>query len=389
MKYCPHCGAELEPGAKFCTKCGAKLENGPVDQPPKKNDQPASWIKAEQGGRKARQDTMVFNQNPNAKENRRRRQQSQQNVPPEPPEEDNEKKKRTNNILTGILIGLLVVAVAVGAFFIWRNRQQSSNDWSRNQNTTQSSNSGSSGNPNPGEANVLEPSASVSESVERARRDGNYRGLANDNGRTVYMNNGRIDSDFKGIVPDDRGNRYLVDSGQVRYSISDQLTDNNGQEYTIENGQVVSGPDETTTTNADDQGVDSTQYNETDNSNGAQKFDDYELDNATFINPNPPELKEGDVNYGVDSVTYDEDGNYVVTFVILNGTNKTITVHGIDNIELRNGGGDTIATGKIDDLDDLEIGPNESQTLSTTMVNESRAEDDLSNSSLMMHIDYD
>lgn len=385
MKYCPHCGAELEPGAKFCTKCGFRL-----DEEKPSSDQPASWIKAEQRrGKNRNQDTMVFNQNQQKGQQGRR--QNQQTPPlqnPVPPEEEDEKKKRTNSILTGVLIGLLVVAIAVGGFFIWRNRRQNQGDsWKRSQNTTQSSENGLGTPPDPGDVNILEPSANVSESRERARRD-NYSGLVNDSGRTSYVTSGQKDRGFTGIVTDDSGKKYFVVNGQVRYGFSGDVTEG-GETYTILNGQVVDEPEETTTTNEDDQGVDTTEYNETDETNGAQKFNDFDAgqqDDGTFINPNPPEMKDGEVSYGIDSVAYDDDQNYVVTFVIINGTDHKITIKEIDNIELRDGGVDTLATGKVDDIEPIEIEAGSSQTLSTTLVNESKQDADLSNASMMANI---
>lgn len=384
MKYCPHCGAELEPGAKFCTKCGFRL-----DEEKSSSEQPASWIKAEQrSGRKRNQDTMVFNQNPDQQNGRKGQRQDQQTPPPQNPvpTEEEEKKKRTNSILTGVLIGLLVVAIAVGGFFIWRNRRQNQNDsWKRSQNTTQSSENGLNGTPAPGDVNILEPSANVSESRERARRD-NYSGLVNDSGRTSYVTSGQKDRGFTGIVTDDSGKKYFVVNGQVRYGFSGDVTED-GEQYTILNGQVVDEPEETTTTNEDDQGVDTTEYNETDETNGAQKFNDFEAgkqDDGTYINPNPPEMEEGKVSYGIDSVAYDDDQNYVVTFVIINGTDHNIKVKEIDNIQLRDGGEQTLATGKVDDLEEpIEVDADSSQTISFTLVNEKHGDDDLSKASIM------
>lgn len=370
MKYCPRCGAKLDPGAKFCTKCGAKIPVSNNRSSGQKSSQDSSWIKAEQRSDKdRRQRTMVFKQQPNQKGNRQPRR--------EPPKQD--KNKRTNNILAGILIGLLIVAVALGGFFIWRNQQN--NNQNRNQETTQSAD-GTLGAPEPGSANILEPSAATNEDTESARQD-QYSGLVSDSGRTNYVTRGEYDPNFTGIATDDNGNRFFVVGGQVRYGFSGDVTDDGGNTYTIVNGQVVEDDGVTTTTNADDQGVDTTEYNVTDNSNGAQKFDDYALEEDMFINPNPPEMQEGEVSYGIDSIAYDEDGNFVVTFVIINGTDQKITVKGIDDIELRNGGGQTIATGKIDDIDPIDINAGDSMTLSTTLINESHENADLSNATMM------
>ncbi len=389
MKYCPRCGAELEPGSKFCTKCGSKIDDA------QNTNESASWIKAEQGSKDKNQDTMVFNQ-PGAEKQQKNQKNPNAGQNPNPEdqpesEEESEKNKRANSILTGVLIGLLVVAIAVGGFFIWKNRQDNKErNGRRSQQTTQSSEgnpNGGNGNYSPGELTVLTPSAQTDENASSARRK-SYSGLINDHGRTSYVTGGRRDNGFTGIVKDDSGKRYFVVNGKVRYGYSGDVEDENGNDYSIVNGQVASGPDEsgTTTTSEDDQGVDSTEYNETDNSNGAQKFDDYDLDNGSYINLNPPELKEGKLSYGVDSVTYDEDGNYVVTVVVLNGTNKDVTIKEIDNLELRDGGGDTLATGQIDDVEGMEINANDSATFSTTLVNESHGDTDLSNSSIVCNI---
>ena len=379
MKYCVHCGAELEPGATFCTKCGAKVEADPNS---------ASWIKAEkQQKKKNSQNTMVFGNRP-------------ERTAPEgnPDEEVDEKNRRTNNILTGVLIGLLVVAVAVGGFFIWRNQAQKNGNRRRPGQTQVDSNQrGGNSNREIGQADILSPSAEGEEGItvrgnqvyKNGSRD-TYSGLANNHGQTHYISNGHVNRGFTGVVPDENGKQYLVVDGRGLYGYTGTIS-NGTNTYRVRNGEVISssGPSTTASTTADEEneGVDTTQYDEDNTENGAQQFSDFGYeDNDTYINQDVKDIEPGVVDYDLDSVAYDDDnnGNYVVTFVIRNSTDHPITVARIDNIELRDGGGETLATGTIDDIDPQEIEPNDSLTLSTTLENENHSDDDLSNASVLL-----
>ena len=102
MNTCKHCGAPLEPGAKICPNCGAPVEED--------RNASSSWIKAE-GEKKG----------------------SAANGPaPDQDSGTNAPRSKTNRVLTGVLIGLVVVAVAVAGFLLWRSNRNSPNMQNRN-----------------------------------------------------------------------------------------------------------------------------------------------------------------------------------------------------------------------------------------------------------------
>ncbi len=332
MNTCKHCGAPLEPGAKICPNCGAPVEED--------RNASSSWIKAE-GEKKG----------------------SAANGPaPDQTPGPNAPRSKTNRVLTGVLIGLVVVAVAVAGFLLWRSNRHSPNMQNRNPGvriTSAVNGNGGTGSEAAVSADEIKPKIReqkgvrvVSNKVLSHNRFSRYTGLITDKGRTYYSRNGRVQNSFSGIVTDKQGRRWFVSNGRVQYVYSGELTGDDGHTYQVRYGQIVSGPLDVTTAKDTENGT-------ADDDNSGLEFNDYELDDQQYVNDQQEKVTSQKVTAGLSTVKYNPDGSYQVSFYISNGTNRKVRLKRIEHFRLLDSSGKVLSEVHMYDIDGYEMEPGE------------------------------
>ncbi|MBQ9066193.1 MAG: zinc ribbon domain-containing protein [Clostridia bacterium] len=294
MAFCTNCGAPLEPGAAFCTSCGAKVE-------PLPDAENKSWISAEEKAEEERAAAAAAPASGAQRDTEGREDrdpQATQEIPPmgtrpenigtaagmagaagagdgysadyngpsdaengtfgyeeNPPEEGGDPNKKTNSILIGILIGLLVVGVAVGGFFLYRHFQNNDTDKadtssSVGEHEKRKWQGSSSGDLIEAEPESIDPKISEDKNASvqngQIRQNGstsNFTGLKTIGGITYYVVNGQIQSRFNGTYYDKKsGKTYLISNGQVLYNLSGVQVHSRGGTYMVEKGVLKNAP---------------------------------------------------------------------------------------------------------------------------------------------------
>ncbi len=250
MNYCTKCGSPVEPGSKFCTHCGADLTAMDADQAtrafrPQEDPQATRAFNANADTQAGGESGWI-----NVEENDQTEYDPNGQAPdPDGEDEDNSKM---NQVLLGILIGLLIIGIALGAFFLVRHNQEKK-DTKNDQKTEQQDKQKrpwqgqSSGELYEASIKEYEPSAEQAQKPTGLSRDGDrillngslydVDGLVTVNGITYLVDDGIIQRNFSGVYTVD-GTSYIISNGMLMYSYDNKTVTINDKQYTVKDGAL-------------------------------------------------------------------------------------------------------------------------------------------------------